>query len=127
MCSGVGPAAHLRRTASAVWTRTGVGPNLADHVDLMFNQRMTSIETLGHFAARQAWMVAGSSIMRHRRGMPSSNVAEAGGFFVAGQRSRPDLQLDFCSAIDDYDKRWRHSGHGHSLHACVLRPHSRGA
>jgi len=71
-----------------------------------------------------------AGLMRYllrRRGMLTTNVAEAGGFLKSRpDLDRPDLQLHFCTALVDDHSRRLHWGHGYSLHVCVLRPASRG-
>src|SRR5690606_5162375 len=64
-----------------------------------------------------------------RDGIGSSNIAEAGGFvrsrFAVDGRS--DLQFHFVPALLDDHGRNRLEGHGYTVHACCLRPRSRGA
>src|SRR3546814_4202431 len=64
---------------------------------------------------------------RERRGMLTTNYAEAGGFLRSDPSlPRPDLQFHFVVALVDDHARKTHLGHGYSLHTCVLRPKSRG-
>jgi choline dehydrogenase-like flavoprotein len=64
---------------------------------------------------------------RERRGVLTSNFAEAGAFVrtLPGQ-ARPDLQLHFVIGMVDNHNRTFHWGHGMSCHSCPLRPKSRG-
>ena len=57
-----------------------------------------------------------------------SNVAEAGAFVRTSlaDDERPDVQLHFVPAQLDEHGRNRLPGHGFTVHACVLRPGSRG-
>ena len=62
-----------------------------------------------------------------RTGVMTTCFAEAGGFW----RSRPDLpapdiQYHFVPAMLEDHGRAKVKGHGFSIHACVLRPESRG-
>ncbi|WP_018432541.1 GMC family oxidoreductase [Paraburkholderia atlantica] len=129
MCSGIGPAAHLRSLGiDVLHDAPEVGQNLIDHIDFTINKRVRSIEPVG-FSVRGIARLLPQFVtfMRHGRGMLSSNVAEAGGFLkTLPTLERPDLQLHFCAAIVDDHNRHMHWGHGYSLHVCVLRPHSRG-
>jgi choline dehydrogenase-like flavoprotein len=130
MCSGIGPAAHLRSLGiDVLHDAPEVGQNLIDHVDFTINKRVSSIEPTGFSLRGIARMLPQFvTFMRHGRGMLSSNVAEAGGFLKSRPTlERPDLQLHFCAAIVDDHNRHMHWGHGYSLHVCVLRPHSRGS
>ena len=129
MCSGIGPAAHLRALGIAVrHDAPEVGCNLIDHIDFTFNKRVHSSETVGYSLRGAARMVPGLvRYLRSRRGMFTTNVAEAGGFLKSHpELARPDLQLHFCTALVDDHSRRLHWGHGYSLHVCVLRPASRG-
>ncbi|MGF6409039.1 GMC family oxidoreductase [Paraburkholderia sp. MM5482-R1] len=129
MCSGIGPAAHLRSLGiDVLHDAPEVGQNLIDHIDFTINKRVRSIEPTGFSVRGIARMLPQFvTFMRHGRGMLSSNVAEAGGFLKSRPTlARPDLQLHFCAAIVDDHNRHMHWGHGYSLHVCVLRPHSRG-
>ncbi|MDH6149795.1 MULTISPECIES: GMC family oxidoreductase [Paraburkholderia] len=129
MCSGIGPAAHLRSLGiDVLHDAPEVGQNLIDHIDFTIIKRVRSIEPTGFSVRGIARMLPQFvTFMRHGRGMLSSNVAEAGGFLKSRPTlARPDLQLHFCAAIVDDHNRHMHWGHGYSLHVCVLRPHSRG-
>jgi choline dehydrogenase-like flavoprotein len=63
-----------------------------------------------------------------KRGPGVSNVAEAGAFLCSSHAvdGRPDIQLHFVPAQLDDHGRHRLPGHGFTLHACYLRPRSRG-
>jgi choline dehydrogenase-like flavoprotein len=130
MCSGIGPADHLRAFGIPVLhDAPEVGRNLTDHVDFTLNKRVRSTQLIGFSLRGFAKMVPGFvSYLRSGRGMLTSNVAEAGGFLKSRPTlDRPDLQLHFCTALVDDHNRRMHWGHGYSLHVCVLRPHSRGS
>jgi choline dehydrogenase-like flavoprotein len=133
MCSGIGPADQLRAHGIAVrHDAPEVGRNLIDHIDFTYNKRVHTSETVGYSLRGVAKMVPGlaryfGSPRGARRGMFTSNVAEAGGFIKSRpDLDRPDLQLHFCTALVDDHSRRLHWGHGYSLHVCVLRPLSRG-
>ncbi|MEM5452417.1 MULTISPECIES: GMC family oxidoreductase [Paraburkholderia] len=129
MCSGIGPADELRALGIAVrHDAPEVGRNLIDHIDFTFNKRVRSSDTVGYSLRGAARMTAGFvRYLQGRRGMLTTNVAEAGGFLKSRpELDRPDLQLHFCTALVDDHSRRLHWGHGYSLHVCVLRPASRG-
>jgi choline dehydrogenase-like flavoprotein len=130
MCSGIGPADHLRALGiPMLHDAPDVGRNLIDHVDFTINKRVSSTDLTGFSLRGFAKMVPGFfSYLRSGRGMLTSNVAEAGGFLKSRPTlDRPDLQLHFCTALVDDHNRHMHWGHGYSLHVCVLRPRSRGS
>ncbi len=129
MCSGIGPAEQLREHGIAVrHDAREVGRNLIDHIDFTYNKRVHSSETIGYSLRGVAKMLPGlARYIGARRGMFTTNVAEAGGFLKSRpDLDRPDLQLHFCTALVDDHSRRLHWGHGYSLHVCVLRPFSRG-
>jgi len=129
MCSGVGPAERLRALGlEVVHDSPAVGENLQDHPDYIINRKVRSGELIGvSFGgtlrlARELWRY-----LRERRGMLTTNFAEAGGFVKSEPGlERPDLQLHFVVGLVDNHNRTLHLGHGLSCHVCVLRPKSRG-
>ena len=126
MLSGIGPAAELRRHGIRVLhDAPGVGANLQDHLDIC---------TLRHATRRVSYdraselRLAFDYYLRGRRGPGSSNIAEAGGFVRSSLATdmRPDIQFHFVPAMLDDHGRRRLAGDGYTLHACFLRPRSRG-
>ena len=73
-------------------------------------------------------IVVGLRYLFGRRGPGSSNIAEAGGFIVSryAEDDRPDIQMHFVPALLDDHGRNTLPGHGMTIHACALRPESRG-
>ncbi|AIU27737.1 GMC family oxidoreductase [Pandoraea pnomenusa] len=129
MCSGIGPAAQLRAHGVAVLVDApGVGENLQDHIDFIINKYVAHRELVGYTPAG-LWhlLTQGFEYLRTRRGLFASNVAEAGGFLKSDPAlARPDLQMHFLVGVCDNHNRRLHLPRGLSLHACVLRPRSRG-
>jgi len=72
--------------------------------------------------------IAFNYFLRGHRGPGSSNIAEAGGFVRSSLApdERADIQLHFVPAMLDDHGRHRLEGDGYTLHACFLRPRSRG-
>jgi choline dehydrogenase-like flavoprotein len=129
MLSGIGPGAHLQQHGIAVIAdRAGVGSDLQDHIDYVSSFKTASREPLGDSLAGN-WRMA-KAFVEHRlkrTGILTSCLAEAGGFW----RSQPDLpapdvQYHFVPAMLEDHGREKVKGHGFSIHACVLRPESRG-
>ena len=127
--SGVGPGAHLQeRGIVVVQDRSAVGSDLQDHIDHVVSFSTSSTEPLGDSLGGTWRMV--KAIIEHRRkrtGIMTTCFAEAGGFW----RSRadlpaPDIQYHFVPAMLEDHGRTKVKGHGFSIHACVLRPFSRG-
>jgi choline dehydrogenase len=125
MVSGVGPAAHLRQHGiDVVADLAGVGANLQDHLDVCTLQRCVqglSYDNLSDAAVALQYYL-------FRRGPGTSNIAEAGGFLRSrlAEDDRPDMQFHFVPAQLDDHGRNRLPGNGYTLHACGLRPRSRG-
>ena len=129
MASGIGPAAHLREHGIAlVSDRAEVGANLQDHINYSTKIAVRADGLFGvdlpMIARMPSEMLAWS---KRRRGLLTTNVAEAGGFLKSDPAlDRPDLQLHFCTGIVDEHNRKLHWGPGYTLQVCMLRPHSRG-
>jgi choline dehydrogenase len=127
MLSGIGPADALRSLAIPVIAdRAEVGRNLQDHLDFCTLNKCTRPITYD-FNQRQELGVALRYLLT-RSGPGVSNIAEAGAFVRTSLApdSRPDVQLHFVPAQLDDHGRNRLTGHGFTVHACTLRPLSRG-
>ena len=131
MLSGIGPAGHLSERGIAVrLDLPGVGRNLHDHVDVVQVFDAPHLKDLfGMSFAGAVKMIKGIfEWRRHRRGMLTTNFAEAGGFICsAPEVGRPDLQLHFViGKLVDHGRKTVF-GHGYSCHVCLMRPKSRGS
>ncbi|MEO8523707.1 MAG: choline dehydrogenase [Caldimonas sp.] len=131
MLSGVGPGEHLRSLGIEVrHDLPGVGRHLHDHVDVvqvLDAPRLTELFGLSLAGAVNA--IKGIfEWRRRRRGMLTTNFAEAGGFIRSdAEVERPDLQLHFVvGKLIDHGRKTVF-GHGYSCHVCLLRPKSRGS
>ena len=125
MLSGIGPSEHLRPAGvDVLHDLPGVGQNLQDHLDvctLMYTHLPVGYDQLND-------IVVGLRYLFGRKGPGSSNIAEAGGFIVSrhAKDDRPDIQMHFVPAMLDDHGRNILPGHGMTIHACALRPESRG-
>jgi choline dehydrogenase-like flavoprotein len=125
MLSGIGPGQHLQSVGIEVrQDLPGVGENLQDHLDVCTLTECTqpiTYDQLNDFAVGLRYLFG-------RKGPGSSNIAEAGGFVVSRHASddRPDIQMHFVPALLDDHGRNTLPGHGMTIHACALRPESRG-
>ena len=126
LLSGIGPADHLREHHIEVRHELpGVGANLQDHLDvctLVQCKKPVTYDQLNDF-------IVGIQYFLGRKGPGTSNIAEAGGFIVSRHATddRPDIQMHFVPAFLDDHGRNILPGHGMTIHACALRPESRGA
>ncbi|MEO6264172.1 MAG: GMC family oxidoreductase N-terminal domain-containing protein, partial [Luteimonas sp.] len=126
MLSGIGPAAQLRRHGiEVVSAAPQVGENLQDHLDISTLQHSTRPVSYDRISDMK---VAFDYYLRGHRGPGTSNIAEAGGFVRSrfAPDERADIQLHFIPAMLDDHGRHRLAGDGYTLHACFLRPRSRG-
>lgn len=126
MLSGVGPAAQLRKHGIDVVADVAqVGENLQDHLDICTLQHSTQRITYDRVSDLR---IAFDYYLRGHSGPGSSNIAEAGAFVrsALAPDERADIQLHFVPAMLDDHGRRRLAGDGYTLHACFLRPRSRG-
>lgn len=129
MLSGIGPAQHLKdHGIDVVRDVPAVGSDLQDHIDYVSSWQTESTDPIGDSFAGTARMAR--AILQHRRsrtGIMTTPYAEAGGFWsVDPDAPAPDIQWHFVPAMLEDHGREKVKGHGFSLHACVLRPESRG-
>lgn len=125
MLSGIGPADHLQTTGIQVkHDLPGVGQNLQDHLDICTLISSSSHETYD----KTSQLIAGLKYVFGKQGPATSNLAEGGGFVSSGLsgNSRPDIQFHFVPAMLDDHGRNILPGRGLTIHACPLRPYSRG-
>lgn len=131
MLSGIGPAAHLMQHGIPVLhDLAGVGANFHDHVDTVQVYDAPHLKDLFGLSLTGAWhgFKGVFEWRHHRRGMLTSNFAEAGGFIKSRpEEPIPDLQLHFVvGKLLDHGRKTVF-GHGFSCHVCLLRPLSRGS
>jgi len=129
MLSGIGDGNELRKFGIEVVRHLpGVGRNLQDHPDFVFGYQVPSLDLLG--LSIRGFIRMAREIYRYRRerrGMVTTNFAEAGGFLkTRSGLTSPDIQLHFVVAMVDDHARHLRAGHGFSCHFCLLRPKSRG-
>ncbi|MEM1055023.1 MAG: choline dehydrogenase [Bacteroidota bacterium] len=124
MLSGIGPADDLRRLGlSVALDRPEVGANLHDHP--IVGVRWASREPISLLGAEALGEV--SRYLLTRRGMLSSNVAEAGLFaHTRAGEVRPDLQFHVAPALFYEHGFQQPDAHGFSLGPTLNRPLSRG-
>jgi choline dehydrogenase-like flavoprotein len=130
MLSGVGDSDELKKHGiPVVHHLPGVGKNLQDHPDFIFGYTTDSPATFG-LSPGGMWraMMAMGTYRKERRGLWTSNFAEAGAFLkTQPDLSAPDLQLHMVTALVDDHGRKMHFTQGYSCHVCLLRPRSRGS
>jgi len=128
LLSGVGPAEELRTLGVRVaLDLPGVGKNLQDHLNVNIVRRATRPVTLDSKSRGLAPLAVALQFLLFRTGPGTSNVAEAGAFAMSNPgAATPDIQYHFIPAQVVDHARTRLDGDGVTLHACCLRPQSRG-
>lgn len=130
LLSGIGPVAELARHGIAVrHALPGVGLNLHDHPDVVLTVRAPQATAGLGLSPGGLWRIAQGAVQwrRQRRGLLTSNLAEAGGFLPSAPgRVMPDLQWHFVIGQLVDHGRQTVLGHGYSCHVCLLQPNSRG-
>ncbi|OUS30191.1 hypothetical protein A9Q99_06850 [Gammaproteobacteria bacterium 45_16_T64] len=128
MLSGIGDREELMRHGVAVEHHLpGVGKNLQDHLDVCVQHFCTQPITL---FSETKFHNSFTTLIRYllfKDGKGACNGLEAGAFVKTSQAlERPDLQLHFIPAFMLDHARETGPDHGYMLHACQLRPESRG-
>jgi len=131
MLSGIGDPSELKKHDIPLkHALTGVGKNLQDHVDILTVFELNYHELLAYRFRSLLWSCKESiKYLLNRTGILTSPVAETGGFIKTNSaESRPDIQLHFIpAAMDDHGRNDAMLfKYGSALHACLLRPKSRG-
>ena len=105
----------------------GVGKNLSDHLDIILNTRVKNFKGVG--ISIPYIFKATIDVFKyfiHRKGVLTTNGAEAGGFIKSDPTLKnPDIQMHFSPSLLE-KHAIRTVGHGHCLHLCNLQPKSRG-
>jgi choline dehydrogenase-like flavoprotein len=129
MLSGIGPAEHLREKGIHVQVDLpGVGKNLQDHLDAIVQYTCKAREGYAVALTALPQYVKGTfEYLFKRKGLFSSNIAEAGGFMRSSLAEKsPDIQFHFLPAILEDHGRQTVFGYGFGIHVCCLYPKSRG-
>ena len=129
MLSGLGPKAHLAENSIELKVDLpGVGQNLQDHLDAIVQHRCKNRDSYClSVALIPRYDKAALNYIFNRRGLFTSNVAEAGGFDkTEGAQGIPDIQYHFLPGILLNHGRTTAFGYGYGVHVCGLYPKSRG-
>ncbi|HEV2546930.1 MAG TPA: choline dehydrogenase [Stellaceae bacterium] len=128
LLSGIGPAEELRGAGvRTVHDLPGVGKNLQDHINVNIIQAARQKVTLDGMSRGLPSLRVALQFALFKNGPGTSNVAEAGAFCSSrGDAQTPDIQYHFIPAQVVNHGRTILDGHGVTLHACCLRPESRG-
>ena len=132
MLSGVGDQQELEAHGVEVKHHLpGVGKNLQDHLDVLVVTRERTFHSVGFSPVALTRAIKGIfDYLLFRKGNFTTNIAEAGGFAkTSPELDKPDVQFHFSPCyLDNHGLNlWQTVKHGYSLHACNLRPKSRGS
>jgi choline dehydrogenase-like flavoprotein len=128
LLSGVGPEAGLKpHGIPVVAPLAGVGQNLQDHPTVFVSRENPSGESYALSARSWPRMIASPlQYLLQRKGMLSSNAAEAGGFVrTLPGLDRPDVQMTFLVGLKG-NARMIPRDHGFMVLVQLLRPKARG-
>ncbi|MCX2781473.1 choline dehydrogenase [Microbulbifer thermotolerans] len=129
LLSGIGPGDALKKHGIRLQAHLpGVGKNLQDHLDITQVVQASEAVTFSNSLHSKLQMALRlPEFLLAHRGPLTNNVAEAGGFvFSSRAGGQPDIQFHLSAAPLFEHGRKKPGGYGYSLHACALRPRSRG-
>jgi choline dehydrogenase len=128
MLSGIGPADHLRAKGVPVLVDSpDVGANLQDHLDVTLIYECTKPITAYSMTKGLKQLAVGVQYLATKEGPGRSNHLHSGAFLkTRGELDRPDVQLHFVNAVMMDHARHKPDRDGFTIHACQLRPESRG-
>lgn len=126
--SGIGPADELRQHGiTVIADRTDIGRNLQDHLDVTVIHKMTQKLSAYSKQAGLRKIAVGLNYLLRKQGAGRDNFLQAGAFLKSREGlDRPDLQLHYVNAIMIDHGREQVNADGFTIHACQLRPESRG-
>lgn len=129
MLSGIGNPEHLDRFGIKAKVKSpGIGQNLQDHLDVTVIHEMT--QPVSAYSQQKGLKKIGVGLqyLFNQTGAGADNFLQAGAFINSREGlSMPDIQLHLVNAI-----MMDHGNHdpqkdGFTVHACQLRPESRGS
>ncbi|MBY0565431.1 MAG: choline dehydrogenase [Hyphomonadaceae bacterium] len=128
MLSGVGPGGELQKHGVAVLhDAPDIGGNLQDHLDVSIIYEMTKPISMYSKTKGLRQPMIGLQYMLNKQGHGRTNHLHAGAFLkTRGELDRPDIQLHVVNAVMIDHARVKADRDGFTVHACQLRPESRG-
>ncbi len=128
MLSGIGdPDALKAHGITAQVESPDVGANLQDHLDVIVVHEMTQKISAYSQQAGLKKLAVGLRYLLSKSGPGADNFLQAGAFLKSREGlDRPDLQLHLVNACMIDHGRVEVNKDGFTVHACQLRPESRG-
>lgn len=128
MLSGIGDADALQRFGiNVLCDSPEVGQNLQDHLDVTIVQEMS--QPLSAYSKQKGLKKLGVGIqyLVQKKGAGADNHLQAGAFIKSREGlDRPDIQLHLLNAPMIDHGRVEVKKDGYTIHACQLRPESKG-
>jgi choline dehydrogenase len=126
--SGIGPADELKKLGIPVeHDAPDVGGNLQDHLDVSIIYEMTKPISMYSKTKGLKQPMIGLQYLFAKQGPGRTNHLHAGAFLKSrGELDRPDIQLHLVNAVMRDHARIKPDCDGFTIHACQLRPESRG-
>ncbi len=129
MLSGIGPADEIRKHGiTSIADIPGVGRNLQDHLDISVVHHMT--KKISAYSQRKGLKTIGVGLkyLYNKSGPGADNFLQAGAFIKSREGlDRPDVQLHLVNGIMIEHGKQEIKKDGFTVHACQLRPDSRGS
>ncbi|NNC73714.1 MAG: choline dehydrogenase [Sphingomonadaceae bacterium] len=128
MLSGIGdPEEMARHGIETLHAAPEIGKNLQDHLDVTIVHDMTEKASAHSKQAGLKKLAVGLSFLLRRKGAGTDNFLQAGAFLKTREGlDRPDIQLHLVNAIMIEHGFQEIKKDGFTIHACQLRPESRG-
>ena len=128
LLSGIGPADELKKLdIPVVHDAPDVGRNLQDHLDVSIIYEMTKPISMYSKTKGLKQPMIGLQYLFTKQGHGRTNHLHAGAFLkTRGELDRPDIQLHLVNAVMIDHARVKADRDGFTVHACQLRPESRG-
>lgn len=126
--SGIGPGDELKKLGIPVeHDAPEVGRNLQDHLDVSIIYEMTKPISMYSKTKGLKQPMVGLQYLFTKQGHGRTNHLHAGAFLkTRGELDRPDIQLHLVNAVMIDHARVKADRDGFTIHACQLRPESRG-
>lgn len=129
MLSGIGDPDHLKSMGVQVTAESpDVGQNLQDHLDVTVLNEVTQPITGYSQQAGLKKIAVGLDYLIRKKGAGRDNFLQSGAFLKSREGlEQPDIQIHFLNALMKDHGREQVNQDGMTLHACQLRPESRGS
>ena len=126
--SGVGDPEHLKKLGIDVKAASpNVGKNLQDHLDVTVIHKMNQPISAYSMQKGMKKLFVGLRYLATQTGPGSDNFLQAGAFLKSRSGlEMPDIQLHLVNAIMMNHGNHQPTEDGYTVHACQLRPDSRG-